>query len=298
MRSPRNPGWLSLAVGLALVAGRGPAAAQDDPPPVPGSPFEVELSLDLSLLGAAGAAWAVPYALSERWRAATCGASCDPAGLNALDRTVVGNRSPLADTFSNAFVGIGLALPFALDLLDVLVNDPQGGLAGYGVDVLVLSEALAVQGALNQLVKLAVRRPRPYAYDLSLSAAERTAGDAGLSFYSSHTSLAFCAATAYSTLFSLRHPDSDWVVPVWLATHALAASTAYLRVHAGKHFWTDVITGALLGSGVGVLIPLLHRRSGPARAAGRGGGEAEGGLQLELAPLLLPGGGGLVLGLR
>ncbi|HOX42013.1 MAG TPA: phosphatase PAP2 family protein [Myxococcota bacterium] len=296
MRPGRNPGWLPLALGLALLAGRCPAAA--DPPEPPGrSPFELDLALDLSLLGVAGAAWAVPYALSGDWSRASCGAHCDPAGLNALDRTVVGNRSPLADSLSNAFVGVGVALPFALDLLDVLVSDTTDGLAGFGVDALVLAEALAVQGALNQAVKLAVRRPRPYAYDLSLTEEERTEDDAGLSFYSAHTSLAFCAATAYSTLFSLRHPDSGWVVPVWLATHALAASTAYLRVHAGKHFWTDVIAGALLGSGVGALIPLVHRRSGGAQAAAPEG-DAEPGLRLEIAPLLLPGGGGLVLGLR
>jgi len=289
--------WRSLALGLALALGAGPAAAQDAQPAEPGSPFEIDLALDLPVLGVAAAAWVVPFAFGDEGSGAPCGAACDPAGLNALDRTVVGNRSPLAATLSDAFVGVSLALPFALDLLDVLVSDPPDGLAGYGVDALVLAEALAVNLALNQAVKYAVRRPRPYAYDPSLGPAGRTAGDAGLSFYSGHTASAFCAATAYATLFSLRHPDSGWVAPVWLATHALAASTAYLRVHAGKHFWTDVIAGALVGSGVGALIPLVHRRSGPAVARGLDEA-AEPGLRLEIAPLLLPGGGGLVLGLR
>ena len=39
-----------------------------------------------------------------------------------------------------------------------------------------------------------------------------------------------------------------------------AAVTASLRVAAGKHFFTDVLTGAGVGSAVGFLVPYLHRR--------------------------------------
>ena len=35
---------------------------------------------------------------------------------------------------------------------------------------------------------------------------------------------------------------------------------SYERVRAGQHFPTDVIMGALVGAGIGVLVPHLHRR--------------------------------------
>ena len=68
---------------------------------------------------------------------------------------------------------------------------------------------------------------------------------------------------------------------MWIGTHALAATTAYLRVHAGKHFWTDVMVGAAVGSGLGLLIPWLHERN-------------EGG-SLALQPFVIPGGAGICL---
>jgi membrane-associated phospholipid phosphatase len=66
-------------------------------------------------------------------------------------------------------------------------------------------------------------------------------------------------ATAYATIFTLRHPRARAAVPVWLAALGLATATAVLRVEAGKHFWTDVIAGSLAGAAVGVLVPTLHR---------------------------------------
>jgi membrane-associated phospholipid phosphatase len=295
---------MAIFLTVALLSA-GPSGAGDESWPVPaqeaagaaGSPFEIDLALDLPLLGAAVAAAAVPALFVRDLGGPACGASCDPSGLNALDRTVVGNRSPGAARASDALLGLGLALPFALDLVDVLVSRPGDGFHGYGKDTLVLAQSLALSLALNQALKLAVRRPRPYAYDPAVPPAERGAAEAGLSFYSGHAALAFTAATAYATLFTLRHPDSGWVVPVWLGTHLLAASTAYLRVHAGKHFWTDVLAGALVGSAVGWVVPFLHRQAGPARAAGSGLGAREG-ARFGLAPLPLPGGGGLVLEVR
>jgi hypothetical protein len=38
----------------------------------------------------------------------------------------------------------------------------------------------------------------------------------------------------------------------------LAGATSNLRVRAGKHFYSDVLAGAAIGTGVGVLVPALH----------------------------------------
>ena len=39
------------------------------------------------------------------------------------------------------------------------------------------------------------------------------------------------------------------------------AVVGYYRVQAGKHFPTDVLTGAALGAVTGILVPELHKRA-------------------------------------
>jgi membrane-associated phospholipid phosphatase len=63
-----------------------------------------------------------------------------------------------------------------------------------------------------------------------------------------------------------------------------------LRVQAGRHFWTDVLTGALAGSLIGYLVPAWHRAA-PASAEA-----AETSLRVGVAPLVLPDGLGIALG--
>jgi membrane-associated phospholipid phosphatase len=41
---------------------------------------------------------------------------------------------------------------------------------------------------------------------------------------------------------------------------ALSIGVAVLKIIAGYHFITDVVAGALVGAGVGTLVPLLHAR--------------------------------------
>lgn len=221
-----------------------------------------------------------------------CGFSCDPANLNALDRTVVGNRSDVARKVSDVFLGASIGLPFALDLIDVLANRPGDGMRGYGQDFLVLAEVLIVNVALNNVVKFAVRRPRPLVYDPAQDDAARSEPDAALSFYSGHSSTSFSMATAYSYLFMLRHPGSKLIVPVWLLSEGMAAATAYLRVAAGKHFWTDVLTGALVGSALGILIPYLHHRVMPKTLPAS---LARSGLHLLAVPTISTDGAGLLV---
>jgi membrane-associated phospholipid phosphatase len=236
------------------------------PPASVGSPFTTRLAADLAITLGAGAIALTSEIMKGELPGPSCGLVCDPQNINALDRTVVGKHSAAARTASDILLYSGIGLPFALDLIDVLANHPPDGFRGYGQDVLVLAEVFTVNSGLNALVKFAVRRPRPLVYDPDLdavSAEQRSATDAALSFYSGHTSTTFSMATAYSYLFMQRHPHSKLIVPVWLIAEGLAATTAVMRVEAGKHFWTDVITGAVVGSAVGLLIPYLHRKALP-----------------------------------
>lgn len=276
MRSPRSLRALCL---LALLLGVGrPAAAQSL-----GSPFAVDLRVDLPVTTAALLGGLVPELIKGELRRPHCGLGCDPAQVNALDRTVIGNRSPAAQTTSDVFLYSAMGLPLLADLADVLATRPPDGLRGFGKDALVLVETVALNFLLNNTIKFAVGRARPLAYDPAVDDATRLAPDAGLSFYSGHSSTTFAIATAYSYLFMQRHPRSPLVIPVWVFSEALAASTAFLRVYAGKHFWTDVITGAAVGAAVGLVVPYLHHRASRS---------------VQLTPVAFSGGLGLSLTLR
>jgi PAP2 superfamily. len=222
------------------------------------SPFKVDLKLDLPItIGALALGGGLQLFIGEL-STPFCGLKCDPSRINALDRTVLGNYSPVLSRVSDALVTTQIVLPHALGLLDIMLSKPSDGWKGQATDSLVLVETVSLNLCLNNIVKLSVGRPRPYVYDSRRSDAERLQPDAATSFYSLHTSTSFAMATAYSYLFTHRHPDSPWVVPIWIGTHGLAAITGVLRVESGQHFWTDVIMSALVGSGIGLLVPYLH----------------------------------------
>ena len=143
-------------------------------------------------------------------------------------------------------------------------------------NALVVVEATALAVALNGVVKLVVARQRPYAHfrDSSLAPPDP---DENLSFYSGHTNLAFAVAVASGTVASMRGYRLAPVV--WATSLPWAAVTGYLRIAADRHYLTDVLTGALIGSAVGFLVPFVFHRApastpdaaDPARASGAAG---------------------------
>jgi membrane-associated phospholipid phosphatase len=114
---------------------------------------------------------------------------------------------------------------------------------------------MAVTGVFTQLVKLTVARQRPFASGTPPSA--DPGADARVSFWSSHASVAFAAAAAGGTVARLRgYSGWPWVYGVGFAA---AAATSYFRVAADQHWLSDVVAGAVVGTAVGIALPLLHR---------------------------------------
>ena len=77
-----------------------------------------------------------------------------------------------------------------------------------------------------------------------------------MSFPSGHTSMAFAAATSYLVLARrqhLRHATRNAVL-----LYVGAAGVGALRLEAGRHFPTDVLGGAALGTSVGWLVARFH----------------------------------------
>ncbi|MDD5307132.1 MAG: phosphatase PAP2 family protein [Deltaproteobacteria bacterium] len=217
-------------------------------------------AVDAPVLIVSGIAALMPARLNSEIEGPGCNNACDPSDVNAFDRAVIGNDSAAARTASDVFLGAGTALPFALDLLDVAVSSPADGTYGLVTDTLVLAETVTVDMGITNVVKYTVRRQRPFTYDTGSTDAERADVDSSFSFWSAHTSTTFAMATAYSYLFMMRHPGSPLIAPCWILTELMAATTGVLRVVAGKHFYTDVIAGAVSGVAIGYFVPLVHTR--------------------------------------
>jgi len=80
----------------------------------------------------------------------------------------------------------------------------------------------------------------------------------GLSFPSGHSSTAFAAAAAYLSVMQRRGIAGRQAQETALL-FATATTTAVLRVVAKKHFPTDVVAGAVLGTAIGWMVPQMHR---------------------------------------
>ena len=216
--------------------------------PAPKSVYEIHPLLDGAILGSTLLTNAIATAQASRWIKPSC--PCDPNEVNAFDRHVIGNNSSFTNTVSDVTVGLSVLAPIALDWKD------QGSSHEFLEDALVYAETLSVSGALVTVAKYTAQRPLPVVY--AGQAPELNDQPGGYrSFYSGHTTLAFSALSAASMTLNLRYHLGAWP---WIVTGAIGTSVAIERVLAGRHFYTDVIVGALMGTGVGILVPYFHAR--------------------------------------
>jgi membrane-associated phospholipid phosphatase len=181
---------------------------------------------------------------------ASC-APCDPSTLTGLDRGVLAWHSATARGASDVLVvGVGGGA-----MLASVVGLPAARARG---DVAVLANAVSWTTAATQWLKLTVHRPRPVLYGSDAAQAAGLA-DNRESFPSGHTSVAFAAATSYATLAVRQHLPHATRNAIML--YLGAAGVGALRVAGGRHFPTDVLAGAALGSVVGWATARLHPRT-------------------------------------
>lgn len=203
--------------------------------------------------------------------------ACSWCGTNGFDtgisESLAWDNHELASTFSDW--GAMVVLPAASLATGIAGDGWKEGL----VDAVVVGEAVAVSFIAVDVLKHSIARQRPLAVYLESDEPKRLASpdEENLSFPSGHAATAFSIVAATATVAELRGRNP---LPIWLIGVPAAASVAWFRV-AGLHHWTtDVLTGAAIGTGVGVLIPrLLHGPNGVG-----GSGSRQLGLSAALSP--------------
>ncbi len=148
----------------------------------------------------------------------------------------------------------------------------DGAISNIPLDALIVAESTIVAGVINQVAKFGFARERPFVHYLprapnAVRALTASPSDDNLSFFSGHTTLAFAIATSSATVATMRGYRLAPVI--WGTGLTVAASVGYLRIAADKHYFSDVVTAALIGSIVGVGAPLIFHSPEPsARPAG------------------------------
>lgn len=176
----------------------------------------------------------------------------DRKNIPSFDQISTYNSSQSSKILSDYLLTLNILMPFGL-LLDNQIND-------YPMDYsAIYLESLLLNVGLNTLTKNIVTRSRPFLYNQDFPAEDKFTKDARLSFYSGHTSLSFGSAVFTSFVYGESNPNSEYKGYIWAFTLSSASLTAYLRISAGKHFPSDVITGAIIGSTIGYIVPYLHR---------------------------------------
>ena len=195
----------------------------------------------------------------------------DVSDLLPWDRPVAGRYNKTADDVSTWAAALGVA-PLALGVASWYRGDALGAdLAAY---TLMLAQALALQNGLNLVVRSMSFWPRPYMYATDgdgADAASAAEGEAYGSFFSGHASAAFTIAVFTGEWFSEFYPNSAYKSLVWATSLSLAGFVGALRIAAGKHYPTDVVVGALAGTGISLAVIKIHKKTvqiGPISLAG------------------------------
>ncbi len=248
----------ATAAGRAAPEAQGGAAQTERPPAQP-----VNLTTHAIVFVTGAATLAVMSALQSHLAPAQC-RWCDlhsdgTDALNGLDRAarnaLLWQHPDKASTVSDVITfGVVPAVAFGLD---GWAAHASGHGDDFKVDGLVIGESIVLAANAAELLKYTTARLRPYAHARALgepTVVAPTASD-NMSFVSGHTAVAFAMTVSAARVMTLRgYGHEGWV---WGLGLPAAAAVGYLRVAADRHYLTDVLASAGIGTAVGLIVPRL-----------------------------------------
>lgn len=254
--APIAAGLVACLVAQGVRAGEEAVvpAAPADPPKL--AKLSYDWTVDGVVTGALAASTVTLMLLDNRLAPTSC-RWCEPGTLDGnLSKSAAWANPHTADTLSNVMLfavpvgvmGYGLLQAYRLE-------DPAAGWSS----VLLITQATSLAMLVNTVVKYSVGRARPYVWQGN-PGLYSSASDENLSFFGGHTTFVFAVVASGSTLFFMQGmPGAPYVLGVGLAA---AVFTSYLRIAADKHYLSDVLVGAGVGSLIGWAVPYLFHRPG------------------------------------
>jgi membrane-associated phospholipid phosphatase len=181
----------------------------------------------------------------------------DPNNINSFDRRATEqdpDYTSTADKISDYAMFTTFALPL-LFLADKKIRKDWAPL------FLLYLETEAIVGSLYSWgAAMHVDRIRPYVYHPEIPMWRKTGGGTQTSFYSGHVSSSSAACFFVAKVFSDYHPELGNKKFILYGAAAIPPIIiGYYRIKAMEHFPTDVITGFIVGTATGILVPHLHK---------------------------------------
>lgn len=218
------------------------------------SPYTFSAGRDGSLVGAGLLTLGISYPLSKKVTSPTLAEieNLNIDDIPRIDRWSVRQHSLTAKKLSDGFL-------FGSYLLPATMLAGEASRKDFGSGGLLALEALILNNGITGLTKVLAKRKRPFLYGSHFKQYKWENSTSRMSFFSGHSSNTACMSFLTAQLFNDYYPDSKAMPWVWSAAIAIPAFTAYNRMRAGKHFFTDVLTGYVVGAAVGILVPKIHQ---------------------------------------
>ncbi|MBI3534296.1 MAG: phosphatase PAP2 family protein [Deltaproteobacteria bacterium] len=222
---------------------------------------------DILLIAIPMLIWASAFSLRPSFIKPKCAinpSSCVKENVFFLDQITLGKEIEEADglsfwsqNLSGAF-SVCLILFWAFFLFFSKIISLKASCIQFFIDSLLILQATIWNGALNEICRLIIQRPRPFVYSdpsqSGLDIAHYT------SFYSGHTS--FAAVSTVTAILCLMgrkfHPillKLSFIISFYLIFF-----TGFFRVFSGRHFITDVVAAAIAGTVIAFSVVLLHKK--------------------------------------
>jgi membrane-associated phospholipid phosphatase len=143
------------------------------------------------------------------------------------------NLDPAFKHITNSYAVVSIGTPLTMYAVGLINKDLD-----LRKDAIFIGESVAASVFITIALKETIKRDRPFT---SYPEIEKLSSAGGYSMPSGHTSIAFATATS----LSMAYPKWYVIAPsfVW------ASAVGYSRMHLGVHYPTDVVAGALIGSG-------------------------------------------------
>lgn len=169
-----------------------------------------------------------------------------------IDRPAAYNWSKGAALGSDILLISSLTYPSLL-LIDKDIRKDFGKVGAIWAETMFLSTGI------TNLTKALVKRNRPYTYNPDVPLHKREERDSRYSFFSGHSSVTASMCFMSAKVFTDYHPNHKALPYIWTGAAIIPAATAFLRWRAGKHFFSDILVGYLVGATVGFIVPHLHK---------------------------------------